>query len=125
MLEDVLGPGVAESLARTASQLRQDAAALDALATARFVAHAQILATAVELPVEKIEGLAEGILVRVLKLAVERVGGQPTATTLATVSELVTDWHGQKTLTLPGARVERTGQKLVFRSAKTLKPGAC
>jgi len=125
MLEDVLGPGFAEALARTASQLRQDSAALDALATARFVAHAQIQPTAVELPVEKIQGLAEGILVRVLKLAVERVGGQPTATTLATVSELVTDWHGQKTLTLPGARVVRTGQKLVFRSAKTLKPGAC
>ena len=125
MLEDVLGPGVAESLARTASQLRHDAAALDALAMARFVTHAEVLPTAVELPVDKIEGLAEGIRVRVLKLAIETVGGQPTAATLATVTELVTGWHGQKALALPGARVERTGQKLVFRSAKTLETGAC
>jgi len=125
MLEEVLGPGVAESLARTAAQLRHDAAALDALAMARFVTHANVLPTAVELPVDKLEGLAEGIRVRVLKIAIETVGGRPTATTLATVTELVTEWHGQKPLTLPGARVERTGQKLVFRSAKTLKPGAC
>ena len=125
MLEDVLGPGVAQALARTAEQVRHDAAALDALAMARFVTHANVLPTAVELPVDKLDGLAEGIRVRVLKIAIETVGGQPTATTLATVTQLVTDWHGQKTLTLPGARVERTGQKLVFRSAKTLKPGAC
>jgi tRNA(Ile)-lysidine synthase len=41
------------------------------------------------------------------------------------VCELVLNWHGQKELTLPGVRVVRQDGDLVFKSSKTLKPGAC
>jgi tRNA(Ile)-lysidine synthase len=41
------------------------------------------------------------------------------------VCELVSNWHGQKELTLPGVRVVRQDGVLVFKSSKTLKPGAC
>jgi hypothetical protein len=37
----------------------------------------------------------------------------------------VHDWHGQGELALPGVRVIRHGDDLTFKSAKTLKPGAC
>lgn len=125
LLEETLGPGVAEALARTAGQLRQDAAALDALASVTFAKNAKLLPTAVELEVAGLTPLIAAIRSRVLKLAIEAVGGQPTQASVESVTQLVTDWHGQKSLALPGARVERTGQKLVFRSAKTLETGAC
>ncbi len=125
LLEETLGPGVAVALARTAGQLRQDAAALDALASVTFAKTAALLPTAVELAVEAMIALIPAIRSRVLKLALETVGGQPTHASLEAVTQLVTDWHGQKSLALPGARVERTGEKLVFRSAKNLETGAC
>ena len=40
-------------------------------------------------------------------------------------AELVDRWHGQKPLTLPGVRVERTGEKITLKTTKTPKPGAC
>jgi len=125
MLEDTLGPGVAEALARTAGQLRQDAAALDAMAAVTFAKLAKLQPTSVELPADSLQPLIAAIQSRVFKLALEAVGGQPTQASVQAVTQLVTDWHGQKSLALPGARVERTGQKLVFRSAKTLETGAC
>jgi tRNA(Ile)-lysidine synthase len=124
LLEDTLGPGVAVALARTAGQLRQDAAALDALASVTFAKNATLLSTSVELTVEALEPLIAAIQSRVLKLALEAVGGLPTQASVQAVTQLVTDWHGQKSLALPGARVERTGQKLVFKSSKTLETGA-
>lgn len=125
LLEQTMGPGVAAALARTADQLRADAEILDSQARTIFEGAVERQATAVDLPVDQLEGLAEGILARVLKLAIEAVGGKVQSANLETVCELVTNWHGQKTVTLAGARVERTGQKLVFRSAQTLKAGAC
>lgn len=125
LLEQTMGPGVATALVRTAEQLRDDADALDELASTEFESRVVRLATAVELPVDGLELLAAAIRARVLKLAIEAVGGTATSSGIESVTELVINWHGQKSLTLPGARVERTGQKLVFRSPKSLKPGAC
>jgi tRNA(Ile)-lysidine synthase len=36
------------------------------------------------------------------------------------VAELVTDWHGQKSVDLPGIRVVRTAGKLVFSATPDL-----
>ncbi|MEY3129134.1 MAG: hypothetical protein RL405_454, partial [Actinomycetota bacterium] len=41
------------------------------------------------------------------------------------IDALVDEWHGQKPLSLPGVRVERTARHIVLKTAKTLKPGAC
>jgi tRNA(Ile)-lysidine synthase len=41
------------------------------------------------------------------------------------IDVLVDSWHGQKPLTLPGIRVERTGETLALKTTKTLKTGAC
>jgi tRNA(Ile)-lysidine synthase len=43
---------------------------------------------------------------------------------LETVSELVTNWHGQKSIPLSGITVERVNNELVFQTNKQPKAGA-
>ena len=125
LLETALGGGVAEALARTANLLRADATALDQLAAELFAAEAQVAATTVTLDCEALAKHPSALSSRLIKLAIETVGGQASATAIDSVTALVFDWHGQKPLTLSGTRVERTGRSLVFRTTKTLKTGAC
>jgi tRNA(Ile)-lysidine synthase len=125
LLETALGGGVAEALARTANLLRADATALDQLAEQLFAAEAQVAATSVTLDCEALAKHPSALSSRLIKLAIETVGGQATATAIDSVTALVHEWHGQKPLTLSGTRVERTGRSLVFRTTKTLKTGAC
>ncbi len=125
LLEQALGAGVHEALARTADQLREDSLALDALASSSYLAASRVGATSLELDIAQLEELVPAVQKRVIKLAIEQVGGIATSHHLHEVLELVTNWHGQKELTLAGVRVVRTGQALAFKSTKTLKPGAC
>jgi tRNA(Ile)-lysidine synthase len=125
LLEQALGGGVAAALARTSDQLREDNLALDGLAAAVFDDAATLGATSVQLNIDALETQPAAIVKRVIKLAVERVGGSATSAGIEQVFELLTNWHGQKPSTLQGVRVERTGRVLVFKSTKTLKPGAC
>ncbi len=124
-LESALGGGVAEALARTANLLRADATALDQLSEQLFATEAQVAATNVTLDCEALAKHPGAFSSRLIKLAIETVGGQATAAAIDSVAALVHDWHGQKPLTLSGTRVERTGRSLVFRTTKTLKTGAC
>lgn len=125
LLEQALGGGVAAALARTAEQLREDSLVLDGLAAAVFEQASTLGATSVLLSIDVVERQPAAIAKRTIKLAIERTGGAPTSTAIESVFELITNWHGQKPLTLQGVRVERTGHELVFKSTKTLKPGAC
>lgn len=107
-LEDVLGGGVAEALARTADQVRADASYLDALADA--VAEPLDLAT--------LETLAPVLRSRVLRRSALAAGADPSALTsahLAEMDRLVADWHGQLRIELPGGiACVRTGDCLAF-----------
>jgi tRNA(Ile)-lysidine synthase len=125
LLEETLGGGVAEALARTADQLREDASVLDALAQSAYVVAAKVSATEIELSIDALETEMPAVQKRVIKLAIEAVGGMTTSHHLREVSELINDWHGQKELTLAGVRVVRMGRALKFKTTKTLKPGAC
>lgn len=108
LLEDVLGGGVAEALARTAGQLRSDTALLDALAA--------------EVPdpsdVTALAALPDALRTRVLRRAALAAGARPgelSAGHLGEVDRLVTDWHGQRRAELPGGvSVSRTGDRLTF-----------
>lgn len=98
ILEQELGPGVAESLARTARLLRDDADLLDALA-AEAAAHPDAL------DVEVLLGLPRAIRGRVLRRAALAAGAPATDLTAAhveAVGALLTDWHGQGPIPLPG-----------------------
>jgi tRNA(Ile)-lysidine synthase len=95
LLDDVLGGGVAEALARTADQLRDDTALLDTLAGE--VADPADVATLAALP--------PALRSRVLRRLAHELGARPgelAASHLAALDRLVTDWRGQDRVELPG-----------------------
>jgi tRNA(Ile)-lysidine synthase len=102
LLERTLGPGVAESLARSASLLRSDADALDELTDhylARFETGADALVTL------QLAELPEALRSRVLRRAALQAGSPASALSSTHVTQLdalVTAWRGQGPLTLPG-----------------------
>ncbi|MCW2759942.1 MAG: tRNA(Ile)-lysidine synthetase [Marmoricola sp.] len=114
LLEEELGPGVAAALARTADQLRADTGYLDAVAAAALESARERDA----LSVAGLENMAGPIRTRVLRLAAVQAGALPAELFHAHVAEvdrLVTAWHGQKWVELPGhVRVLRQDGLLVF-----------
>ncbi|MGQ2937735.1 tRNA lysidine(34) synthetase TilS [Aeromicrobium sp.] len=106
LLDDVLGSGVPEALARTADQLRHDTALLDELAGQ--VEDAADVATLAALP----PALRSRVLRR-LALEAGAAPGELGAVHLAALDRLVTDWHGQDRVELPGhVALTRTAGRL-------------
>jgi tRNA(Ile)-lysidine synthase len=124
-LERELGPGAAAALARTADMAREDADFLEALCADIFKGIAKLLPTAVELPVEFLAEQPPAIRNRLIAQAISIFGTPTTRTHVLSIAELVTDWHGQKELALPGIRVSRTDGAIRLKSSKTQTPGAC
>jgi tRNA(Ile)-lysidine synthase len=106
---DALGAGVPEALARTASLLRADADALDGWANA--VADPTDTAALMVLP--------SAVRSRVLRNVAIGAGvpaGQLTAGHVHEMERLVTHWHGQGAVSLPGGLVaNRSCDRLSFR----------
>jgi tRNA(Ile)-lysidine synthase len=114
-LEDALGPGVAEALARSARQLQADADVLEDLAATQAERardgdggwQANVLA-----------GLPAAIRTRVLRQAAIGAGCPPGALTaghIDALDALVTSWHGQRWADLPGGvRGQRQRDRLLF-----------
>ena len=125
VLEKELGPGIANALARTAEILQEDNQYLDAQASIAFHVCAKTTNNSVVLDVEELFQLAPAIRNRVIHNALVLLGAEPNKTHIDSVTSLLTNWHGQKPLTLPAVRVVRTGQEITLKSTKTLKPGAC
>jgi tRNA(Ile)-lysidine synthase len=102
LLEEVLGGGVAPALARTAALLRQDLDALDTLAAAEFGG----LDTDGGLSVTGLAALPDALRGRVLRtwLRSESVPDLQ-AVHLNAVGALLTRWHGQGPVALPGGAV--------------------
>jgi tRNA(Ile)-lysidine synthase len=118
MLEAELGPGIAEALARTASQLRDDSEALDHFAEEQIEELAEHAEAGLSLPVKALEANPAALRGRIIRLAVSaEFGVSLSAAHTAEVSRLVTDWHGQDALDLPGIKVSRQGGLLIFRAA--------
>ncbi|MFC5502097.1 tRNA lysidine(34) synthetase TilS [Lysinimonas soli] len=117
VLEAELGPGVAEALARTAEQLREDAAALDTFAAEVAEDLAEHSEAGLALPVDALAANPPALRQRIIRLVVSAEFGVALsrAQTLD-VARLVTDWHGQTGLDLPGVRVVRRGGKLRFEA---------
>ncbi|KUM38545.1 tRNA(Ile)-lysidine synthetase [Arthrobacter sp. EPSL27] len=76
MLEEKLGPGVAESLARTAAILQLDADYLDDVANRTYLSLRDQDGDAVSLPEEALRDLAPAVRFRVIAKAAAAVGGQ-------------------------------------------------
>lgn len=106
LLDEVLGGGVPQALARTADLLRRDTALLDALAA--DVADVADVATLSALP----PALRSRALRR-LALELGATPGDLAGTHVAELERLVTDWHGQDRVELPGrVAVRRSSGRL-------------
>ena len=105
LLEDVLQGGVAEALARTAELTRADLEALDQIAASCGVGDLAELA-----------GRPVAVRTRALREWARANGAGPmTSTHTAALDALITDWHGQGPVDLPGGlRAGRVSGKLVL-----------
>jgi tRNA(Ile)-lysidine synthase len=112
-LEAALGPGVAEALARTAGQLRADAEVLEKFSAERAHGDSPLSAST-------LAGLPGALRSRMLRSAALEAGcpaGALTAGHVARLEELVTDWHGQRWIDLPGGvRASRRAGELCFEN---------
>jgi tRNA(Ile)-lysidine synthase len=119
VLEEALGPGVVEALARTAGLLRADADALDMLAA--DVAETALSQTEGEVHCDAgmLADEPAAIRTRVLRQGALEAGCRATDLTaghIASVDALVTDWRGQRWIDLPqGVRAIRKGGFIVLR----------
>jgi tRNA(Ile)-lysidine synthase len=118
VLERELGPGIADALARTAEQLREDGDALDRMVEEtieEIVEHAE---AGIAISVGALLANPAALRNRIIRFVVLSEFGVSLsrAQTLAAAA-LVTDWHGQKGVDLPGIRVVRAGGSLVFQAA--------
>ncbi len=120
LLESELGPGVAEALARTAEQLREDSDALDAFAAEVAEDLAEHAEAGISLPVAALLSNPPALRQRLIRLAVQsEFGISLTRAQTLEVARLVTDWHGQSGVDLPGIRVVRREGRLEFGSTST------
>ncbi|EGD54442.1 tRNA lysidine(34) synthetase TilS [Gordonia neofelifaecis] len=114
LLEDVLGGGVAEALARTAAQLQADADALDGPAADLLAecAYGRVL------DLEPLESAPTALRTRVLRGWLQSVGApEPSYRVVASIGALVTDWHGQGPIAVGG---DATARLVVTRRAGRL-----
>ena len=105
VLERELGPGVAAALARTADALRDDMELLDRL-TDELLEQAATGGTGVlALAVDRLEGADAALRRRALRRAAVLAGAidaELFREHVLALDALVTDWHGQKWIDLPG-----------------------
>ena len=115
VLETELGPGIAEALARTAEQLREDAAAFDEMIDETIediVEHAE---AGISVSVPALAANPPALRHRIIRHVVAAEFGESLsrAQTLE-VARLVTDWSGQGPIDLPGCRARRVGARIEF-----------
>jgi tRNA(Ile)-lysidine synthase len=110
VLEQILGPGVVSALARTADQLREDVDTLELLA-AELLAAARVEGTpTIVLDVAAVAAAPLAVRRRALRAALVAAGcpsGSVSRTHVLAVDHLLTDWHGQGPVALPGRVVAR------------------
>jgi tRNA(Ile)-lysidine synthase len=115
VLDSELGPGVAEALARTAEQLREDAEAFDEMiheTIEDIVEHAE---AGISVSVAALAANPAALRNRIIRLVVgSEFGVSLTRSQTIEVARLVTDWSGQGPIDLPGCSAARRGAWIVF-----------
>ena len=119
VLEAELGPGVAEALARTAEQLREDSEALGAFAEEVAEDLAEPEDAGISLPVDALAANPPALRHRLIRYVVDaEFGVSLTRAQTLEVARLVTDWHGQAGVDLPGIRASRRDGRLVLQATQ-------
>ncbi len=116
LLVDVLGPDVVDNLARTARLVAQDNVALDGLASS---AAWPLTDPDGGLHIPALRELPDALRTRVLRgfaLRLGAPGGALSNRHIEALDALVTDWHGQGPVALPGGyQVGREANRLVMK----------
>ncbi|UNK70395.1 tRNA lysidine(34) synthetase TilS [Microbacterium sp. H1-D42] len=115
VLEAELGPGIAEALARTAEQLREDAEAFDEMiheTIEDIVEHAE---AGISVSVAALAANPAALRNRIIRLVVDsEFGVSLTRLQTLEVARLAIDWSGQGPIDLPGCSAHRHGGRIVF-----------
>ena len=126
-LEAELGPGVSQALSRTAAVASEAEEFLAAQAQALIrEAHRATSAKSVSYSVAALAEAPIALRNKAIHLIAQTVGAKDVSRIqVLAVAELISNWHGQKMVQLSGITVEREGELLVFKTTKSLTPGAC
>lgn len=113
-IEAELGPGVNESLARTASLASEvddflTTAALELVERARVGEGFEVKELAASHPAVRNKALQ--------LICIESGASSISRTQVLGVAQLITNWHGQKPLSLSGITVERVREQILFRQS--------
>lgn len=115
VLEAELGPGIAEALARTAEQLREDAEAFDEMiheTIEDIVEHAE---AGISVSVAALAANPAALRNRIIRLVVDsEFGVSLTRLQTLEVARLAIDWSGQGPIDLPACSAARLGGRIVF-----------
>jgi tRNA(Ile)-lysidine synthase len=119
-LESELGPGIIEALVRTADTLREDDDLLAELALSAYKKVVIEQEAEIHIAVEGFSILPLAIRHRVVALAALVLQAPMLSRVhILSIDELVDNWHGQKSLSLPGIRVERKGEIIALTTQKS------
>lgn len=126
-LEQTLGPGFAQALAKTAKTAAEADELIDELAEKLLKkALSKTGARQLSYSIEPLGKAKAAVRRKALHLICQQAGAKniSRAQVLA-IDELITNWHGQKKSSLSGITVERVNNQLVVKSTKPLTTGAC
>lgn len=117
LLERELGPGVAEALARTADQAREDSDALHAMVEETVEDICEHAERGVSVSVAALQANPAALRHRIIRyVADSEFGAALERVHVLAIAALAADWHGQAALDLPGFTVLRSGGELVFQA---------
>lgn len=115
LLESELGPGVAEALARTAEQLREDAQAFDDMIAETIEDIVEPAEAGIAISVAALAANPPALRHRIIRHVVQSEFHESLSRSQTLeVARLVTDYSGQGPIDLPGCRARRVGRLVEF-----------
>ncbi len=113
VLERELGPGVAEALARTADQLREDAAAFQDMIDETIEDIVEPAEAGISISVAALAANPAALRNRIVRFVVEsEFGVSLTRAQTLEVARLAVDWRGQGPIDLPSCAARRVGGRI-------------
>ncbi len=115
VLEEEIGPGVAEALARTAEQLREDAAAFQEMIEETIEDIVEHSEAGIAVSVAALAANPAAVRNRIIRFVVDsEFGVSLSRLQTLEVARLAIDWSGQGPIDLPGCAAHREGGRIVF-----------
>ncbi|GGE91613.1 tRNA lysidine(34) synthetase TilS [Mycetocola zhadangensis] len=115
VLERELGPGIAEALARTAEQLREDTEAFDSMIDEFIEEICEPAEAGIAVSISALAANPAALRNRIIRMvALSEFGQSLSRMHTIAIAALVTDWRGQGPIDVPGISVRRNGGLLEF-----------